>query len=84
MFDFSQLTDEVTNWAVGAAAQNLPLEGLLNQTGLDFEALQALPIGDAVSALTSAGVDVGALSDGQFSELLANFGGTEALTEQVK
>ncbi len=70
MFDFTRLTEHLGDLIGGASSSAFSVDGIVSAAGIDLDQLQGLPIAEVLTALSGAGIDVSALTEGQLSELM--------------
>lgn len=79
MFDFSRLTDTISEIAGQVLPGNTPypatdLVALLENAGIDPSALTGLSENEILTFLSEHGIDPSQLGEGQLAKLLSNFG----------
>lgn len=74
MFDYLRQSEYFQNMLAGSTPERAAAGDLLTMTGLDPNALQSLPLAEALDAASAAGIDTNALTEHEF------FGRLDVLT----
>ena len=78
MFDFTRLTEHFGDLIGSASSSAFSVEGIVSAAGIDLDQLQGLTVEEVLSALSAAGVNVSALTEGQLGELMDAVQGDQA------